>query len=319
MYIKRLNRDFVLLDSSLIAHKGIYGHYKRNNKEVIQNSFESCKIAIDNNIPFECDIRNTKDDIPVLAHDNTILLDSGKKIKVNKYRYIELKEMLKNKCPSKLEDILRYNNGKVGVVVDAKEAHIFYSKYRENLSRVLNEYALKGEIMLQSFNPFFMLSLKKHIQNVVTGQLICRGKTILDSFRAPKTIAYIYERIISLICFIARTDVINMENHSDIVWQKRTRLFISKYTNKKIVGKAERLLRKIDTTLYKGMKKINKFADKMQLKLVKIAKELTQKPVLAFTIENEKDFNKMENLFIVNYIVDFSKYGVEEYIKRIKK
>lgn len=319
MYIKRLNRDFVLLDSSLIAHKGIYGYFNKKQKEVIQNSFESCKIAIDNNIPFECDIRNTKDDIPVLAHDNVIVLENSQKIKVSKYRYSQLKELLEDKCPSKLEEVLKYNNGKVGVVIDAKEAHIFYSKYRENLSQVLNEYSLKGELMLQSFNPFFMISLKKHIKNVVTGQLICRGKTILDSFRAPKTIAYIYERIISVICFIARTDVINMENHSDIIWQKRTRLFISRYTNKKVVGKAERLLIKIDTTLYKGMKRVNKFVDKIQLKIIKIAKELTQKPVFAFTIENEKDFNKMENLFIVNYIVDFSKYGVEEYIKRIKK
>lgn len=319
MYIKRLNREFVLLDNTLIAHKGIYGYFKKGKKDVLQNSFESCKIAIDNNIAFECDIRNTKDDIPVLAHDNIIVLDNGKKIKVSKCRYDKLKELLKDKSPSKLEDILEYNNGRVGVVIDAKEAHIFYSKYRENLSQILNKYALRGEIMLQSFNPFFMLSLKKHIENVVTGQLICRGKTILDSFRTPKTIAYMYERIISIICFISRADVINMENHSNIIWQKRTRLFISKYTNNKIVGKTERLLRKIDTTLYKGMKKINKLVDKIQLKLIKIAKDLTQKPVFAFTIENEKDFNKMENLFIVNYIVDFSKYGVEEYIKRIKK
>lgn len=320
MYIKRLNRDFVLLGNGLIAHKGIYGYYKATKKDIAQNSFESCKIAVDNKISFECDIRNTKDDIPVLAHDNVISLDSSKKkIKVSKYKYSELKELLKDRCPSKLEDILKYNNGRVGVIIDAKEAHIFYSRYRDNLSRLLNEYAAKGEIMLQSFNPFFMLSLRKHIKNVVTGQLICRAKTILDSFRTPKTVAYLYERIISLICFISRTDVINMENHSDIIWQKRTRIFISKNTNKKVVSKADRLLRKIDTTLYKGIKKFNKFVDKVQLRIIKVAKELTQKPVFAFTIEKEKDFNKMENLFIVNYIVDFSKYGVEEYIKRVKK
>lgn len=318
MYIKRLNREFVLLDNSLIAHKGIYGYFNKEKKEIMQNSFESCKIAIDNSIPFECDIRNTKDDIPVLSHDNIIVLENGKKIKVNKYRYNDLKELLQNKCPSKLEAVLKYNNGKVGVIIDAKEAHIFYSKYRENLSQVLNKYALNGEIMLQSFNPFFMLSLKKHIKNVVTGQLICRAKTILDSFRAPKTVAYIYERIISIICFISRADVINMENHSDVIWQKRTRLFISKHTNKKVVGRAERLLNKMDNTLYKGIKRFNKFVDKMQLKIIKIAKELTQKPVFAFTIKSNKDFNKMENIFIVNYIVDFSKYGVEEYITRIK-
>lgn len=319
MKIKRLNRDFSLLDNHLIAHKGIYGHYTQTNKDVVQNSFESCKIAIDNNIPFECDIRNTKDNIPVLAHDNVLNVINNKKVKVNKYTYEELCEMLKEKSPSKLEDVLKYNNGKVGIVVDAKEAHIFYSKYRRNLVKLLNLYSNKGEIILQSFNPFFMLSTRKRLKGVMTCQLICRGKTILDSFKTPKSLAYMYERIISLICFIARTDAINMENHSDAIWQIRTRYFISQTTCKMVSKKMKAQLEKVETSLYKGIKKFNKFVDKIQLKLVKIAHELTNKPVLAFTIEKESDFDKMNSLYIVNYIVDFSSYGVEEYIDRIKK
>lgn len=317
MFIKRLNRDFSILDKEYIAHKGIHGYYKKNKKEIEPNSFESCKIAIDNGISFECDIRNTKDNIPVLAHDNVIVYNN-EKIKVNKYTYEKLKAKLGEKAPSKLEDILKYNSGKVGVIIDAKEAHIFYSEYREKLANLLNKYSNKGEIMLQSFNPFFMLSIKNHIKGVLTGQLICRAKTILDSFRAPKSVANIYERIISIICFISRTDVINMENHSDTKWQKRTRFFISKTTNSRVKNKRDVLLEKLDCTIYKGRKRINKFVDKIQLKLVKFAHELTKKPVLAFTIEKDEDFGRMENLFIVNYIVDFSSLGVEEYINKIK-
>ncbi len=227
--------------------------------------------------------------------------------------------MLKDKAPAKLEDVLKYNNGRVGVVVDAKEAHIFYSKYRRNLVNLLNSYSDKGEIILQSFNPFFMLSTRKRLRNVATCQLICRAKTILDSFKTPKSLAYMYERIISLICFIARTDAINMENHYDAMWQMRTRYFISQKTCKMISKKMKNQLEKIETSLYKGKKRFNKFLDKIQLRLVKIAHELTKKPVLAFTIEKENDFDKMENLYIVNYIVDFSSYGVEEYIDKIKK
>ena len=37
-----------------------------------------------------------------------------------------------------------------------------------------------------------------------------------------------------------------------------------------------------------------------------MAHELTKKPVLSFTITDEKDFNCMENLYIVSYIADFS-------------
>lgn len=317
MIVKRLNRNFSLLDNDLIAHKGIYGYSYRLKKIIKPNSYEACKIAIDNNISFECDIRNTLDNIPVIAHDNIIALMDNKKIRINKHTYKELCDLLKENAPSKLEDILKINNGKVGVVVDAKEAHIFYSKYRDNLANILNKYSKKGEIMLQSFNPFFMLSIGKHLRDVLTCQLICRGKTILDSFRAPKSLAYMYERIISFICFISKTDVINMENHSNLKWQKRTRYFISSKTNNKVLLKRKKLIEKIDTSLYKGWRRVNRVLDKIQLKFVKFMHELTKKPILAFTIENESDFNKMENLYIVSYIVDYSMNGVEEYINKI--
>ena len=318
MLIKRLNKNFKILDNYLIAHKGIYGYSEKQKRYIRPNSYTSCKLAIDNQIPFECDIRNTADNIAVLAHDSTIV-SNGQKIKVNKYKYEELVDILGDSAPAKLEDILKYNNGKVGIIVDAKEAHIFYSKYRDNLANLLNKYAAKGEILLQSFNPFFMLSIRKHIKGVLTGQLICRGKTILESFRTPKRLAYIYEMLISFICFIARTDIINMENHSDTKWQIRTRFFISKKTNIKVNDKRDKLLEKVENTIYKGIKRFNKFTDKVQLKLVKITHELTKKPVLAFTITSEEEFDVMENLYIVNYIADFSSLGVEEYIDKIKR
>ncbi len=318
MVIKRLNKNFTILDRKLIAHKGIYGYSNRLKKKIEPNTFLSCKIAIDNDIPFECDIRNTLDNIAVLAHDN-VIENEGVKVKVNKHTYDELVDILKEKAPAKLEDVLRYNNSRVGVIVDAKEAHIFYSKYRDNLATLLNKYSSNGEIMLQSFNPFFMLSMRKHLNKVLTGQLICRGKTILDSFKAPKRVAYMYERIISLICFIARTDVINMENHEDEKWHKATRFFISKEECIKITRKRDILLEKIENSIYKGKKRVIKFIDKIQLALVKVAHELTKKPVLSFTITDESDFNCMENLYIVSYIADFSKLGLEKYIEKMKK
>lgn len=168
MIVKRLKKDFSILDNKLIAHKGIYGYYSELNRNIKGNTFESCKLAIDNNIPFECDVRNTADNIAILAHDNNMYNGNGKKIKISECTYKELCDMFKEKVPAKLEDVLKYNNGRVGVIVDAKEAHIFYSKYRDNIAKLLNEYAQKGEVMLQSFNPFFMLTLRKHLKGVLT-------------------------------------------------------------------------------------------------------------------------------------------------------
>ncbi len=89
MHIKRLNKDFTLLDNVPIAHKGIYGYTKDRKEYIKPNTFLSCKIAIDNNIPFECDIRNTSDNIPVLAHEDIINVN-GKDIKISKNTYNEL-------------------------------------------------------------------------------------------------------------------------------------------------------------------------------------------------------------------------------------
>lgn len=319
MIVKRLNKDFCLLDNSLIVHKGIYGYSYKLKRYVKPNSFDACKLAIDNNIDFECDIRNTFDNIPVVIHDSFVRNINGKKIKISKFSYSELSKILKENTPPKLEDILEYNNGKVGVIVDAKEAHIFYSKYRENLSRLLNKYSLKGEIILESFNPFFMLSLRKHIKNVVTCQLICRGKTILEAFRTPRSIAYIYERIISVICFISKADVIGLENHANIKWQRRNRYFLSQKTNNKIELKRKKIANKLENSIYRGIGNIIKIMDKIQLKIIKFAYELTKKPILAFTIKRESEYNLMESLYIISYIVDFSSKGTEEYINMINK
>lgn len=168
MIVKRLNKDFSILDKNLIAHKGIYGYSSKLKENIEANSFDSCQLAIDNDIPFECDVRNTADNIAVLAHDNIMYDSNGKKIKISKYTYNELCSILGKNVPAKLEDVLRYNDGRVGVIVDAKEAHIFYSRYRDNIAKLLNKYASKGEVMLQSFNPFFMLTMRKHLKGVLT-------------------------------------------------------------------------------------------------------------------------------------------------------
>lgn len=190
------------------------------------------------------------------------------------------------------------------MIVDAKEAHIFYSKYRENLCNIINKYAKLGEIMLQSFNPILMLDIRKGLEGVLTGQLICRGKTITDTFRTKKTIAYSYERIISLICFISATDVINMENHSDEKWRMR----VSKHFN-------NLNLRSFSST----RNIISKVVDKIQRKIIKTASGLAKKPVLVYTITEDDELTQMREIAISNYIADYSNKGIEEYIKHIKQ
>lgn len=305
MYIERLKRNFEILDDkNFISHAGIYGYSSFLQREVKQNTVEAIRISADNGIPFECDIRSTKDNIPVLSHDNDIVLSNGKKIKISKTKYEDICKLAGEDAPELLEEALEVNAGRVPCVIDAKEAKFFlYSQYRKNLAKILNRYARKGEIALQSFNPMFMLVMRKHLRGVLTMQLICRAQTVLDVFKAPKRAANIYEKMVSFVCFIARTDAINMENHEDKEWKFSTRAFHSD----EFYNAVEEILNTL-----------NRSSDRIQYFLVKIVNELTKKPVLAFTIKENKDFEAIEGNLISNYIVDFSHLGVEAYIDKIK-
>lgn len=305
MYVERLERDFRILDrKNPISHGGIYGYSEFFEREVKQNTVEAIRLSVQNGIPFECDIRGTKDNIPVLSHDDDILLSDGKKIKISKMKYSEICKVAGSEAPERLEEALEVNSGRVPCVIDAKEAKFFlYSSYRKNLAELLNRYARIGEIALQSFNPAFMLVMRGHLSGVLTMQLVCRAQTVLDVFKAPKRAANIYEKMVSFVCFIARTDAINMENHSDKKWKFSTRVFHSN---------------EFYNAVEEVMDTLNRGTDRIQYFLVKMVSELTKKPVLAFTVRDDEDFNAIEGNLISNYIVDFSHLGVEAYVDKIK-
>lgn len=306
MYIDRLKKDFLILDTNnFISHEGVYGYSTSLKREVRPNTIESIRIAIENDIPFECDIRGTKDNIPVLSHDDDIVLSDGRRFKISKMNYSDILSFAGSEAPELLEEALEINSGRVPCLIDAKEAKFFlYSEYRKNLSKMLNCYAKRGEVALQSFNPAFMLVMRGHLKGVLTLQLVCRAQTVLSVFKAPKRAAEIYEKMASFVCFIARTDAINMENHDDKSWKFSTRAFHSS---------------EFYDAVEEVMNTLNKGSDKIQYLLVKMVKELTRKPVLAFTVTKEDDFNNIEKNLISNYIADFSYMGVEEYIKKIKE
>lgn len=306
MYIDRLKKNFLILDNNnFISHEGIYGYSTSLGREVRPNTVESIRIAVENDISFECDIRGTKDNIPVLSHDDDIVLSDGRSFKISKMNYADILSFAGSEAPELLEEALEINSGRVPCLIDAKEAKFFlYSEYRKNLSKMLNYYAKMGEVALQSFNPIFMLVMRGHLRGVLTLQLVCRAQTVLSVFKAPKSAAAIYEKMASFVCFIARTDAINMENHDDKSWKFSTRAFHSS---------------EFYDTVEEVMNTLNKGSDKIQYLLVKMVKELTRKPVLAFTVTKEDDFNAIEKNLISNYIADFSHLGVEGYIKKIKE
>ena len=213
MYIERLNCDCTLLDLP-IAHKGVFGN--AGNKQISENSIDSIKLAIEKNIPFEIDIVNTKDNIPIVYHDFTITIN-GTSLQIKELTFNELRKYTKDFVYiCSLEECIKTTRGKVPMILDFKETSLFgLNEYRRNIISLLANY--RSEYAIQSFNPFFVYTMGKHLPKALRGQLICRGKTLIDTFtvKHPKLSSNTYEKLMSTICYIAHADYSHLIRNAD--------------------------------------------------------------------------------------------------------
>lgn len=259
MYIERLKCNCSLLDLP-IAHKGAFG--KTENKEIASNSIDSIKASIEKNIPFEIDIVTTKDNVPIIFHDFTLSID-GTIFKISELTYKELVECAENiGIITTLEECIKINKGKVPMVLDFKETSLFgLTEYRKNIISLLKNYP--GEYAIQSFNPFFVYTMGKQLPKALRGQLICRGKTLIDTIKTkhPRLSANTYEKLMSTICYIARADYIGLEISKNKKWKTKIQRFISNTT------------------------------DEVQNTVVEITSKVTKKPVIGWTLT---DLNELE-------------------------
>lgn len=280
MYIERLKRNCSLLDLP-IAHKGVFDSLTSSG-----NTLEAIKLSIDKNIPFEIDIVQTKDDIPIIFHDFYISVN-GEDVAISQLTLSELKTFTD---VTTLEECIKLNNGKVPMVLDFKESTLFkLTKYRKNIISLLENY--KAEYALQSFNPFFVLIMGRKLPNALRGQLVCRGKTVIDTFtmKNPESVARLYERLMSTICYIARSDYIGLEVSKSKRWNNKIEWFLN------------------DTT------------DDVQNAVVEIASKVTKRPIIGWTLTSSKEL-KISPTIYANYIFEPEKFkDYEAFMKEISE
>ena len=291
MYIERLRRNCVLLDFP-IAHKGVFGI---NGETIItSNSLDSIKKSIEKNIPFEVDIIKTKDDIPIIYHDFVVCVNETY-FNISDLTLEELKYLTKGLIKiTTLKECIDINQGQVPMILDFKEtSFLSLTNYRKNIIALLNDYP--AEYAIQSFNPFFILCMGKNLPNALRGQLICRGKTLIDTFKMinPKSVANLYEKLMSIICWIARADYIGLEISKSQKWNSKIEKFIS------------------DTT------------DDVQNTVVEIASKVTKRPIIGWTLTDLDKLNISPDVYD-NYIFEpdaFENYElfVQEILKTLKE
>ena len=114
-----------------------------------------------------------KDGTLVVFHDTNLIRSCKQKIRIENLTYKGLKEFTvfnsQYTIPT-LKEALELVNGKVPVLLDIKN-YTSNKKLEKNLLFILDEY--KGEVALQSFNPFTVHWLKRH-SKYPTGYLVSR-------------------------------------------------------------------------------------------------------------------------------------------------
>lgn len=159
--------NYRVFHNALFAHRGLHNLIS----DVPENSMAAFKAAVEHGFGIELDVHLTKDEIPVVFHDDTLLRICGIDQYLKNYSYQELLEFnlcnTKEKIP-KLEDVLSMVNGKVPLLIEykvEKNAKLLCSTVNE----LLKNY--KGLYCIESFHPFALHWYKKNRPDIIRGQL----------------------------------------------------------------------------------------------------------------------------------------------------
>ena len=149
------------------AHRGFHD----NNTDAPENSMKAFRKAIDRGYGIELDVQLSKDQIPVIFHDETLKRLCGADGKVRDYTYQELQQFTlgnsKEHIPL-LEDFLTLVDGRVPLIIEIK-VHERASRVCTAADKLIHRY--KGPYCIESFHPFALNWYRRNRPEVVRGQL----------------------------------------------------------------------------------------------------------------------------------------------------
>lgn len=169
-------REFTGFEQVFYAHRGLHDN---NSEDAPENSYHAFELAIQENYGIELDVQITKDNIPVVFHDQTLKRVCGDEKRVCDYTYEELNAFrlfqTQERIP-RFDDVMNLIHGQVPVIVEIK-MYDDHSRVNEIAMQVLDSY--EGVYCMESFNPKSLMWFKKNRPQVLRGQLsanFIRGK-----------------------------------------------------------------------------------------------------------------------------------------------
>ncbi len=152
-----------------IAHRGLHS----NNDVIPENSLSAFQVAVDKNYPIELDIHLLSDDEIVVFHDGDLKRMCGENIfiktlnsnNIKNYKLLNSKQTI-----PLLNEVFDLVKGQVPILIEIKNQGKRRNKKIQNiLIKQIEKY--KGEIAIQSFNPYLLKLFVKNAPSIPRGQL----------------------------------------------------------------------------------------------------------------------------------------------------
>lgn len=147
-----------------IAHRGLWGG------SIVENSITAYENAIKHGYPIEIDVYQTKDGKLVCFHDTYLHRMTNENAYVFEKTLDELNSLLLNGTTEKiptLDQVLQLCENKVPLLVELKN-----QPSKSFVMQVVNRLKnYKGEFAIQSFNPFYLMKVKKLAPEFIRGVL----------------------------------------------------------------------------------------------------------------------------------------------------
>jgi len=139
-----------------VGHRGV-------GEGVNENTICAVKKAIDVGMDMvELDVRLTKDRVPVIIHDD-VISGAGGGVRVSELTWEELRSLGLPECsrvPS-LKEVLDFVKGKIGLVLDIKEA-----RCEKEIVDALRHYVEEMLIIVTSFDATLLVGIKSMLPQI---------------------------------------------------------------------------------------------------------------------------------------------------------
>ncbi|MFW6016656.1 MAG: glycerophosphodiester phosphodiesterase [bacterium] len=153
----------------IISHRGASG-------DTPENTLASFKRAIDQKTDgIELDVHLTKDEIPVVIHDETIDRTTDGSGYIKNFTYEELNkydagnyfdEKFKGEKIPALKQVLELSDNLKIINIELKNNKIYYDSLEEKVLKLIEEFDIKDKVIISSFNHYSINKLRSIDKNI---------------------------------------------------------------------------------------------------------------------------------------------------------